>query len=491
MLCLAWQYLTGRCVATDFADREQVEWPPHPDRVFQALVASWGERGEDPEERLALEWLESLGHPELVAPEPVPYPDRFLGPVKVYVPINDLETKQKVYGDPMIALFPERRDRKERFFPWIRVEDDPCALVWRNAELGTYRTALERLCREVIRIGHSSSLVRCWLTEELPAPVSYEPIDAGHRDLALRVPEPGRLDSLVRHRERIGKTIGDELPPRARQVGYRKAISETKVWQGEFSSLLILRQVGGRILGLEQTPQVLQALRGAMIAASETVSEKAKELVSGHRNDGTVLREASHLAYLPLAFVGHEHADGHLMGLALAIPKGIGVEDEDLLYACLGKILKEEKIRLVMGALGEMVLESEERSLPPLALRSSTWCHASRYWASATPIVLDRMQNRRRSDPDGWAADQVADMCELQGLPRPAQVIVRPVSVLNGAPSCRSMPPLRRKDGSSHRAVHAHISWAEEVTGPMLLGAGRFKGYGFCKPCEAWEERSC
>ncbi len=45
MLVIAWQYLTGRSVATDFADRQAAEWPPHPDRVFQALVAAWGERG--------------------------------------------------------------------------------------------------------------------------------------------------------------------------------------------------------------------------------------------------------------------------------------------------------------------------------------------------------------------------------------------------------------------------------------------------------------
>ena len=156
MLCIAWQYLTGRCVATDFADRERVEWPPHPDRVFQTLVATWGERGEDPEERRALEWLESLGHPELVVPEPVPYPDKYRGPVKVYAPVNDIETTQKTYGEPMLSLLPERRDRKERYFPWIRVEDEPCALVWPEAEAGPRQQALERLCREVIRIGHSA-----------------------------------------------------------------------------------------------------------------------------------------------------------------------------------------------------------------------------------------------------------------------------------------------------------------------------------------------
>ena len=34
------EYLTGYAVATDPANREQAEWPPHPARVFMALAAA-------------------------------------------------------------------------------------------------------------------------------------------------------------------------------------------------------------------------------------------------------------------------------------------------------------------------------------------------------------------------------------------------------------------------------------------------------------------
>jgi len=30
--------------------------------------------------------------------------------------------------------------------------------------------------------------------------------------------------------------------------------------------------------------------------------------------------------------------------------------------------------------------------------------------------------------------------------------------------------------------VHVLIQFPCEVQGPLLLGAGRFRGYGFCKP---------
>jgi CRISPR-associated protein Csb2 len=311
--------------------------------------------------------------------------------------------------------------------------------------------------------------------------------------MSLRVPEEGRFESLVKHHKAVeDRVIGDDLPPRARQVGYQRVSLDSSVPQGEFASLLILRQESGQKLGLGQTSVVVHALRGAMIRAAEAISIEAKRLVSGHADDGSVLRNEPHLAYLPLGFVGHEHADGHLMGVALGIPKGLPTEKEDIVYRCLGSLLSDSfAIRLVMGAVGEMILEHEDRPLPPWALRTGTWSDSSLHWASVTPIVLDRMQNRRRSDPEGWAAVQVAEMCERQGLPRPDQVVVRPVSFLIGAPACRSMPPLRRKDGSSQRMVHAHLSWCRKVAGPLSLGAGRFKGYGLCKPCESWEGRTC
>jgi CRISPR-associated protein Csb2 len=83
---IAWEYLTGRVVATDPTNRERSEWPPHPGRVFMALAAAWFETGEDPAEGEALRWLERLGDPELRLPAVEPAFERSL--VKVYVPIN-------------------------------------------------------------------------------------------------------------------------------------------------------------------------------------------------------------------------------------------------------------------------------------------------------------------------------------------------------------------------------------------------------------------
>ena len=65
MFALGVELLMHRAVVMRWGSREEPEWPPHPDRAFMALVAAWGESGEDPSERAALEWLESQPSPAI------------------------------------------------------------------------------------------------------------------------------------------------------------------------------------------------------------------------------------------------------------------------------------------------------------------------------------------------------------------------------------------------------------------------------------------
>jgi len=69
MLAIDVECLTGRCVAARLDDRDQPEWPPHPARLFAALVAVAKEAGDDPRERAALEWLERQAPPAIAASE--------------------------------------------------------------------------------------------------------------------------------------------------------------------------------------------------------------------------------------------------------------------------------------------------------------------------------------------------------------------------------------------------------------------------------------
>ena len=63
MLALDVEWLMGVCWAATSPADARPEWPVQPDRLFSALVASWGAHGQPEAERRALEWLEALPPP--------------------------------------------------------------------------------------------------------------------------------------------------------------------------------------------------------------------------------------------------------------------------------------------------------------------------------------------------------------------------------------------------------------------------------------------
>ena len=84
MIALHLEFLSGRFVASAFNDRNKEEWPPHPARVFSALVAAYheGERAE--KQRAALLWLEQQPPPRLS------FSAHSVRDLKTnYVPVND------------------------------------------------------------------------------------------------------------------------------------------------------------------------------------------------------------------------------------------------------------------------------------------------------------------------------------------------------------------------------------------------------------------
>src|SRR5512146_2289711 len=89
MLAIEVELLTGRYIATRYNDRTRAEWPPHPARLFSALVAThYAKDPPVPAERAALEWLErQVPPPSLHASLDDETAER--EPHTVFVPVND------------------------------------------------------------------------------------------------------------------------------------------------------------------------------------------------------------------------------------------------------------------------------------------------------------------------------------------------------------------------------------------------------------------
>jgi CRISPR-associated protein Csb2 len=100
-----------------------------------------------------------------------------------------------------------------------------------------------------------------------------------------------------------------------------------------------------------------------------------------------------------------------------------------------------------------------------------------------TPIVFDRHPKARdKAHCQQETAGMIAEACTRIGLPIPREVIISQVSGHLGVPPSFAFPRLQRKDGSERRHTHAIVVFDEPVRGPILIGAGRFRGYGALRP---------
>src|SRR5271157_259532 len=228
-LTIAWEYLTGYAVATDPSTRDRAEWPPHPARVFMALAAAWFETeppGADGESRdewtaegAALRWMETLGDPEMLLPDVERSFER--SNVTCYVPVNDRAGPSAATLQSCPAI---TRSKQPRAFPRIWVGNTSCFLLWSNAEgAEVHRVALERLCRKVTRIGHSSSLVSMRMADDahpMPEAGSHLVTEELQAEMQARSFSRGTLEML---HERFGEG------PRRRYAILTKAIDDLKV----------------------------------------------------------------------------------------------------------------------------------------------------------------------------------------------------------------------------------------------------------------------
>lgn len=238
-----------------------------------------------------------------------------------------------------------------------------------------------------------------------------------------------------------------------------------------------------RFLDLTCTLALADRWREAIASHASSFSPEAQSLLTGHAPNRSPLQTA-HVAFLALGSVGHPHANGRIPGIGLALPSGMpGNVRADILE--VARRVCDEGLRL--GRLGKWKLAPSAESRSLTALRSATWTAypgGATHWGTVTPIAYDHHPKSKKAECLAEVVAMIAGGCERIVLPRPREVIPTPVSVHLGAPPAHSFPRLRRKDGSERRHTHAILIFDEPVCGPMILGAGRYRGYGLCRPME-------
>lgn len=203
MLAITVEFLHGRFYAANSADEKLVEWPPHPARMFAALVSAASETRELDRFRPLLMSIEAFDPPDIAAIES-PWPRVAWNPrnrlrldtraSEVFVRINDPESKSGSKAHPIPAL----RTLQKRYFPSVRVPnangESSVHYIWPRHDLSPEaRSEMEELCGRVGYLGSSRSKVRVFLASNHPTAAWRYTISGKE---FLRVPRRGTLAEL-------------------------------------------------------------------------------------------------------------------------------------------------------------------------------------------------------------------------------------------------------------------------------------------------------
>ena len=536
--------MTGRYVATFHNDRQRSEWPPHPARLFSALVAAWADADvPDVTERDALEWLEAQEAPAIAASDSVPR-----SVVSHFVPANDTSIVSRTWQErkahrihellerleeelvssqgevtkkvlqlqnrltrqrdvvaqvsrtgntnqsSALEMMPDRPGgRRERFFPSVTPEDARVMFIWDVVVPESVAVALDQLLNRVTRLGHSSSLVSCRLAQE-SSHASYTP---GSGAESIRVVSRGQFAELQRQYPRHRGVKPRSLP--YTDVRYSTTIETVQpvtTLQPNTAGEWIVFEFAHNSRSFPSTRVVnlATAMRGAMLNYAE---DPIPETFSGHRTDGKPTH-APHVAFLPLPYIGSDYADGRLLGIALSMPRSLGDDVRRAVFRAIGRWEQAapnhpHPLKLTLGSQGVVRMARLRGPADLVALRPEVWNRISVRWVSATPIALPRhpgtlTEGTTTARARAWelAETAVATACEHVGLPEPLSIEVALSPFIRGAKPAKHFPAFNQNGRENktvrRQLVHASLTFGHAVEGPLMLGAGRFMGLGLMRP---------
>jgi CRISPR-associated protein Csb2 len=439
------------------------EWPPHPGRLFSALVAHADPGSPDDE---ALTWLQAQPPPVVLVSPARPSTSQAFVPTNL---VGTADTHQTYLG----------RTSGARSWHRMHPRSATVRMLWEDAEpSASVRRSLGRLCRQVPYLGRATSPVTITLADavgDMGGLARFE--SPGDRSVRLRVPGPGSLADL-----RAAYETGESARSVDRWLPYGQPVVAPDDAQeavvGPWAELLTFGLPTGVALDGRQVLRIATAFRSSLLSAlGRTHTESELALLHGHRSE-----TGRQCAFLPLPSVGDRHADGQVRGLALALSPDLPADVRRSTLRVMGLDIDAPRLEgfFVPGLLDrpQPLRHGDLDGRSVVAPRR--WVggvDGRRTWATVSPIVPDRYPHRGEA-----LSDHVARACAFAGYPDPHAVEVLPTSMLRGAAHLRR-DDLRRRRTDAHRpAVHCRITFSAPVRGPVVLGNLRHLGVGLCLP---------
>jgi CRISPR-associated protein Csb2 len=496
--------------------KEELDWPPAPGRLHQALMAAaligvpTGDEEEMARDALsALRWLERQHPPEVIASPVSEDPDsatRF----RLAIPQNNPAKSELTRTSVLLAPTLVRRA--------VGHADHPLEVdyIWRlqnpaeEATAEQHRIVLADLAAQVRYLGRAEDQIEARVDlKEIEAVrqeyVGWRPTNES-ADVDLLVARPDSTVDLIRNFTRPipARTRRSPASRFLRAQGYARDVAE-----GLRPVHVALFQLIAETDDPDEPPFSCDAENAgpwrsrirqravdlALDSGRWDCPELAQELISGHPPGESVRTEQPHLAFIPLPSINSQgKADGRVRRIALLGYARSEIQSQALdIYQVLSSSLDGEDIEIGGARYCLRLLDRR----PEGDKVWSQFVRSSRVWHSVTPVaVAGGFKVPRYSARGGreLTANErhIRRLAEVTALLRQSlRHIGLPAELADTCGVELTLSPLLPNTGRAERyrppgesAVfsHARLQFSKPVRGPLIVGDRRYQGFGLFFP---------
>ncbi|MBX3452705.1 MAG: type I-U CRISPR-associated protein Cas5/Cas6 [Planctomycetaceae bacterium] len=483
-------------------DGGEAEWPPSPLRLFQALVdaiaSHWQKQPFARKAQPTLQWLEHLGHPEIVAPS-----HKFGTPFRIAVPNNDLDAwARPLSKGNKPKKQPNEMKTMKLIQPVYLAGEAVHYLFTLPGELCPHLEILRYAARSITHLGWGidmavgdAEVLDAQAAAQLDG-VRWRPSAVG--GVPLRVPKLGTLDDLARkHADFLNRVTIDgfrpvpplrifdivryrrDTDPMPRPYSVFKLVDDNDDTVSYPHAKLI--HIAGMVRHtaielMKQNPP--RDLRGL------SPEQWVDQYVTGHAPRGDLPGSQPHtqFSYIPLPSTGHEYTDPAVRRVMIVAPLG----DE----AWLDHLSSLLDGQLLVPLPGTILPPGTHLQRIPHARHDgvrNAYTSESRTWASFTPVILPGHDDHKPGKTHklilkALAQSGIDQPCEFEWsvfsrFPKSygAQKYVPDETAQGGK---RPVGYIRPDHLLRQTAVHLRLSFESPVPGPITIGAGRHCGFG-------------
>ena len=459
----------------------EAEWPPSPSRLFSALVASdgTGERSRVTREvkTRELKWLEEQPPPVIHADAPdlrchqalnARYVVKSQRAFAKNPKTKNLQTHQEYIGRIAALVRPGVRVAPRHPFVTYFYSAEPPDRILR---------ALRLRCARVGYLGTSDSPVRLRVSTSVPNNAvsdSYVPSEDG--DISIKVPVPGHIEVLERmycEWIKVGPSISRSQFPLLQNAASYQGPAGAK--NNSSGSVVAWLRIGAGRTGSGSRSQAISGRRVSTVTALFKAAVLCKyhnlfgeppPVLHGHGFNGKGYELAR---YLALPDVGFKRSRGQIHGLALWMPV-----TSDPLHRGRARDAANAVRRLVGSGI-DVRVTSHDGEDQPWAANPERWQRKSRRWVTAFPVIHER---RRSLD-----LEEVSRWCRHAGLPEALAFRNSRMPLVTGAVDLAPIE-VNRPGRIGMPYSHVELLFVQPVSGPVVIGSGRQRGFGLCVPFE-------